>query len=823
MLLNYLRLTWRNIWRHKAYSFINITGLAIGMASALFIFEYVLFEWSYDSHIDQLPQKYRVYNDRFQNGELVQHGTITYPMVGPFLAKDYPEIKSYTRVFPSGRTPVIQEEQVFMEENCLIVDQHFLDFFSVDVLAGDIKNALKDYNSLAISTQVAKRYFDIENNEWSKAIGKTLEISEDRNPAKVTAVFAPFPEASHLNPEILLSYQTLIIDVGENDQGIKIADVSRSWSDFYHYVELADGVSEEAFEQKMLGFGEVYFGEGEISGSVEKFFLQPLEEAHLYSDFEYEIGQTNNGKAIAALLGIGIFILFIAWINYVNLTTARSLDRSKEVGIRKVLGAKRKELVSQFLFESLFFNLLGFLFAVTLVQILQPYLNRWLGLPLTILQLTQTFSANFSPFYLLLPVIWLLGVFLSGMYPALILSGFRPISILKGKLLRNRQGTVLRRGLVTFQFVCSLLLIMATFSIYSQLSFMQDKELGIDLEQKLILNGPLLTPFDSTFIPKVKTLRNELLKIPQVQQVSTSRSLAGNRLPRLFEIKSDKMGPQQTLSLNNMNVGLDFIEMYELEVIHGRSFLANDYNPNFSQIGNILLNESATQHLGYTEPKEILNQKIHIYDREMEVVGIVKDFHQRSIRYAIEPIVFIPSYNTNYFSLSINPTNWETSLKSIESSYLSIFPGNNFSFFFLDEQFQEQYLEDKRFGQIFAAFALLAAFIACLGLFGLSSFNMTQRTKEIGIRKILGANLDQLLVLLSKEYFLLILLASLLATPLAYLFITSWLQNYAFSIPLRLDIFVLPIACLFLIAFLTICFQTLQTAKANPIEALRNE
>ncbi|MEM9718139.1 MAG: FtsX-like permease family protein [Bacteroidota bacterium] len=823
MVLNYLKLTWRNIRRHKVYSLINITGLAIGMASALFIFEYVLFEWSYDTHLENLSQKYRVYNDRYQNGELIQHGTITYPMVGPFIAKDYPEIQSYTRVFPAGRTPVIQEEQVFMEDNCMIVDEYFLDFFSVDVLAGDIKSALRDYNSLAISTQVAERYFGIEDDEWSKAIGKTLEITEDRNMAKVTAVFTPFPQATHLNPEILLSYKTLIIDAGKNDQGVVMADLSQTWSDFYHYIELQEGVSEEAFEQKLVGFGEKYFGEGEISGSVEKFHLQPLEEAHLYSDFEYEIGQTNNGKAIAALLGIGIFILFIAWINYVNLTTARSLDRSKEVGIRKVLGAKRKELITQFLFESLFFNMMGFLLAVTLVQISQPYLNQWLNIPLSIFQLTQTFSTSFSSFYMLLPLIWLLGIFLSGIYPALLLSGFNPISILKGKLLRNRQGTVLRRGLVTFQFICSLLLIMATFTIYSQLSYMQETDLGINLEQKLIVNGPQLTPYDSAFAPKVRTLRNELLKIPQVQAVSTSRNLAGNRLPRFFNVTSDKKGPEQTLSLNNMNVGVGFIEMYDLEVIHGRTFMQTDYEPIFTNIDHVLLNESAAIHLGYEEPKEILNQQIQIYDLELEVVGIVKDFHQRSIRYPIEPIVFIPTYNPNYFSLSINATNWEKSISSVEAAYHSIFPGNNFSFFFLDERFEEQYLEDKRFGQIFASFAILAAFIACLGLFGLSSFNMTQRTKEIGIRKILGATVDQLLVLLTKEYIQLILLASFLATPLAYLFILNWLENYAFSIPIRMEIFAIPIVCLIFIALLTIFFQTLQTAQANPIEALRNE
>ena len=789
MFNNYLKLTWRNLIRNKIYSLINIVGLAFGMAAALFIFEYVSFEASFDQHIDRASHKYRVYNDRYQNGELIQHGTITYPMVGPTLARDYPEVLGYTRLFPYGGVPLQVGENVYLEDNALIADEHFLDFFSVDLVAGDIKTALKEYNAIAISTSNAQRFFGLSEKEAHQAIGKTIEISEDRNACKITAVYKPFPENSHLEPHLIMSYQTLITDVGKNQAGEFTADVSRNWSDYYHYVELDPQTPEREFEAKLAQFGVQYFEEGEISGSVEKFYLQPLSEAYLYSDFEYEIGRTNNGKAIQALWGIGIFILFIAWINYINLTTARSLDRAREVGVRKVMGARKGQLVRQFLVESLTYNLLGLLLAVTLVQLLQPFLNSWLGKSLHISQLLQS-----SPLFLgSVLIIWILGVLGSGIYPAWLIAGFRPVSVLKGKITRNNQGILLRKGLVVFQFACSLLLILATFAVYKQLQFMQKESLGIDLKQKLVVHGPVMNSFDSTFINRVQTLKNEWERIPQVKAVASSMQLAGDRLPRTFNVTSDVRGPENAVMLNRMNIDHDFVEVYGLELTHGRSFVRSDHKTSFQELNVIMLNESAARLLGYPDPGELLNQEIKVSNKPWEVVGIVKDFHQRSLRYAIEPLIFLPTYSTyDSYTLLISANDLDQTLQKTEEIYASVFPGNNFSYFFMDERFQEQYVEDKRFGQLFGLFALLAIGIACLGLFGLSSYNMKQRTKEIGIRKVLGAQVDQLLLLLSKEYFLLMALAGLIAIPLSVLFLSSWLSNYAFAFSYGLDIFSSP-------------------------------
>jgi len=817
MIKHHIVLIARNLFYNRTFSVINILGLAISITATVFILQYVLFEKSYDQFHTDVNRIYRVYNDRYQEGELIQHGTITYSMVGPSLAADYPEVAAYTRIMPAyGGTGFTHQDQVFLEESGLFVDEHFFSMFDFEVIAGDPSNLAKP-NTIAISTELAKKYFDLSDN-YDEILGSILTVSEDQNPCQIQAVFTPIPENSHLQFDFTISFATLIQDIGPD----RFQELSRRWSDFYHYIKLHPEVKPRDFAQQLQDFEQKYFPTPEISGGDERFYLQPLSEAHLYSDFEYEIGVVNNGQAIHILIAIAMFILLIAWINYINLTSARALERAKEVGVRKVLGANTSQLIRQFMSESFVYHVMGLIIGITLVQILQPFFNNWIDKPLSLFSL---FTSNGMLLLLVsIPLVWIVGVLISGYYPARVLTYFQPVSVMKGKFTRSSKGQILRKGLVVFQFTCSLLLIIATLTVYRQLNFMQDKELGMNLDQKIVIQGPQMSEWDSTFIERSGTLKASLRSLPGIHQVASSHRLAGDRLPRLFEVNSARMSPEQHVTTSRMDIDDQFIPTYDIALAAGRNFVPADYHTDFNMLHNLMLNESAVRLLGYNSPEEILSQEIDIYGKIWTVVGVVEDFHQQSLRNPIEPIVFFPAYSTyDYFTLKVTPANLENLIPQIEAKFQHIFPGNAFTYFFIDQRFEEQYMEDKRFGQIFAFFTLLAILIACLGLFGLSSYSYFQRSKEVGIRKVLGASLNSILVLLSKEFVSLIGIATLIALPLGYILIRNWLAGYAYHMAIDIMIFMVPALLLIGIAILTIGYQTLKVAHLNPVEILKDE
>ncbi len=601
MLSNYFTIAWRNLLKNKAFSTINIFGLAIGLSACLFIFQFVSFELSYDKFNSKLERTYRVTNDRFQNGKLIQHGTIMYPTIGPTMAKDFPEIEEYTRLMPGGDLNIKIGDKNFRGDQCHFADEHFFSVFSFNFLAGNGSSLLKDPYTVVLTEKAANRYFDIGDKDYSKVIGKTFLWGLDKRPYSVVGICQNIPINSHIQFDALISYSTLFAG---DDKGV---DISWTWSDMRHYLVLKPGVDYKNLESKFPAFSDRYFKGDKVSGSVEKFYLQPLKEAHLYSDYEYDIARTASGKAVWAMLIVAVFILVIAWINYINLTTSRALDRAKEVGLRKVMGAFKSQLVKQFIFESLLIAAIAFGVAFAIVIFLQPSFNQIVGSELSLKTLLSSLSLNQL---MVLILILIGGALLSGFYPAFILSSYQPVTVLKGKFTRSSKGNLLRKSLVVFQFTSSAALITATFIVSKQIDFMNSAELGFKKNDILLVSPPELMPWDSTFVQRIESYKGELSKLPGVINSTTSWNTPGRRLGRSFGIRLSDQPSDAHYTMSNLGVDYSFFDTYGISLIAGRKFLPTDHNADWQKIKTVIINKNAVKLLGLKSAEDAVEKEI---------------------------------------------------------------------------------------------------------------------------------------------------------------------------------------------------------------------
>jgi putative ABC transport system permease protein len=815
MLRNYLTIAFRNVAKNKVFSAINIFGLGIGLAACLLIFQFVTFELSYDTFHDKYDRIYRVSNDRFQNGKLIQHGTITYPTIGPTMAKDYAEIEIYTRLMPSGAFNARVNDGYFQDDESLMVDEHFLSVFSFPLLAGDRLSALKDGHTVVITEELARKYFNLSRDNMVDAIGKEIYWGSDKEPYKVTGVCADVPANSHLQFDALVSYKTLMS--GDNTD----ADVSWTWSDFRHYIVLKPGIDYKSLEGKFADFSERYFKGDKVSGSVEKFYLQPLGRTHLYSDYEYDIARTASGKSVWAMLIIAVFILVIAWINYINLTTSRALDRAKEVGLRKVMGAMKRQLVGQFIFESALISCLAFVAAILFVQGCQYTFNDVIGQPLS---LWRVLSALSSSGIIIFIAVMAGGVLLSGFYPAFVLSSYQPVRVLKGKFQRSSSGHFLRKSLVIFQFTASAALITGTLIVSKQLRFMNTADLGMNINDVMVVQGPELMAWDSTFVERVENFKNELVHTQGIASAATSSRLPGDRLGRGFDFRISNQSGESHYTMSFLGADYHFFDTYGISVITGRKFVATDHKVNFDNITVAVINQHAVKLFGFATAEEAVGQEIIDGERKWTIIGVVNDFHQESLKKPLEPIVFLPTYSTyGPTSIRIADANKDELIPVVEAIYKKFFPGNAFQYSFIEDRYYAQYMDEKRFAQIISIFTGLGIIISCLGLVGLSSYTAVQRTKEIGIRKALGASLFNIIALLSSDFMKLVAVAILLSVPVAYFSMDSWLSHYPYRISLHWFLFFIPMLVVFMIAAFTVSFQVLKTARVNPANTLKYE
>jgi putative ABC transport system permease protein len=800
MIVNYLTVALRNLFKHKVFSFINIFGLALGIAASLLIVQYARYQLSYDRFEPNSGRIYRLQLDRYDNGKLSTQWAAGCTGIGPIVKDGLPEVESFARL--AGFNSIMSyKDREFREQKMYFCNDAFLPMFGYRSLAGTTTGALKDVFTAVITESTARRYFGSED-----AIGKMISMNK-RDNFKVTAVIQDPPQNTHLKFDILISWATLVKWRGPD------VETQKNWDAFLTYIIARPGTDPASLEKKINGVVQSKWGEDMRKDHANMIFhLQPLPSIHLYSHYMFETEVNGDGKTVYFLLIIAVFIIVIAWINYVNLATARSIDRAREVGVRKVLGSLRRQLIGQFLFESFLINFLAILLAFALILAFLPLFNTLTGQDLHL-------SLFKDPgFWLALSGLFITGTFLSGLYPAFVLSSFSPIKVLKGRLAKTGHGALLRQSLVIIQFMASVILMVGTFAVYRQLHFMQHQDLGVRISQTLVLSGPRVT--DSTYDNKFTSFKTEALRLPGVQQMTASTEVPGNKVG--WNAGGIKLvGSDKTEQYRIIGIDQDFLGAYGLRLLKGRNFY-----PGLVDSQSVLFNEAALKKIGFATAEQALNKRIEFWGGTYTIVGVVSNHHQESLHQDYDAHIyrFFPDAG-GYYSLTLSGdrNNWPALVASVQRKWKTYFPGNPFDYFFLDDHFAQQYKADQQFGQTFGLFAGMAIFVSCLGLLGLAAFVVNQRTKEIGIRKIVGASLPSLLVLLTKDFIRPVLISFLVAIPLTWFLLQKWLENYAFRVPITAWMFILPIVLILATAILTISTQTLRAASANPARSLHTE
>ncbi len=803
MIRNYLKIAWRNIFRHKGYAAINILGLAIGIAACMLILQYVNHELGYDQQHVKKDRIYRINQDRYDNGQLSTSWAAGAYAAASHFKTAFPEIEDYVKMNQAGNLMIRKGNEMIRLEKAYYASSSFFSVFSFPLLEGNPATALSEPFTMALSESFSKKLFGSE-----KALGKTIQLNGNRN-YKVTAVYKDMPEQSHFHHEVLLSYASFVTQVGPDNN----PDNAWNWDGCTSYLLLRPGTNPRALEKKFDAVVQAENGEDlkRFNAGVT-YYLQPLTEIHLYSNRMLEQGANGDGKTTYLLLGIAFFVVLIAWINYINLATARAIARAKEVGIRKTVGSRRGQLIGQFLFESALLNALAIALALLLVVIAIPFFNRLTGMQLAFDQLLS------ARFWLMLLALFAVGSLLSGIYPALVLSSFKPVVVLKGKLVNTRQGGLLRKGLVVFQFAASLFLLIGTLAVSRQISFMKKQALGMNIDQVMVVKPPVVT--DSTYFNQMKAFKQTVIGQSGISQASMSSSIPGDPVGwnaggiRLLSQDENKAKQYRVIAVDH-----DYIDLYGLQMVGGRKFSREHGDER-----GVIFNQAAMRMIGGNKPDDIIGKDIFFWGDTLRVHGVVADFHQQSLRDAYEPLILRLFPDTRGFiSVKLQAASVGNAVQEVQKAFNRFFPGNGFEYFFLDDHFNQQYKADQQFGLVFLIFTSLAILVACMGLFGLASFTILQKTKEIGIRKVLGASVGSILQGLYKEFAWLILIAFLLAVPVAWLSISKWLQGYAFRIHIQPVLFLLPLLVILLVAILTVSYQTVRAALANPVKALRTE
>ncbi|MEE9362026.1 MAG: ABC transporter permease [Cellulophaga sp.] len=805
MFRNYIKIAWRNLTKNKSYSSINIGGLAIGIAACLLILHYVNFELSYENFHDKKDRIYRVQQNRYNNGKMSTQWAAGAFAVGNTFKEHIPEIEDYVKVIETRDIVVKTKNELLKIEEVFFASKSFFTLFSYPLLHGDPATVLNEPNTAAISESIALKIFGIVN-----VVGEYLPISGGRT-YKITGVFKDMPVNSQLQPNFLASYSTFVSMNTTEDSNPEMW-----WNSdgCITYVILQEGVTPTNVEAKFISIVEENNGDHlRQYNSAVTYNLQPLTNIHLGENYMMEPSPNNDGKTIYLLLGIAFFILIIAWINYINLATARAINRAKEVGIRKAIGSQRKQLIMQFFFESALFNGIAIVLALLLIVIVLPAFNTLSGQQISY----ALFSQN--RFWIGLSSLFIVGVFLSGAYPAFVLSSFKPIDVLKGNMIGTKQGGLLRKSLVVFQFAASLFLLVGTLTVYKQIQFMRNQSLGIDIEQTLVIAPPIVT--DSTFTNKMSSLKAELLNYSPIKGIAASTSIPGSEVGwNAGGIKLTTQEDTEGKQYRIIGVDYDYLDLFDLKLIAGRAF-SEEFGADPS---SVIFNKIGIEQLGFTSSEEAIGKEIDFWGEQYTIVGVTDNFHQESLQASYDPMILrlFPSVR-GYISIKTSTNELAQTINEVATKWDAFFPGNTFEYFILDDHYNKQYNADQRFGKVFGLFSILAILVACLGLFGLASFTALQRKKEIGIRKVLGASILSILKLLYKEFGVLLGVAFILAIPIAWLTTTSWLEEYAFRINLHWSFFLLPFLAIATVAFITVSFQTIKASLANPVKSLRTE
>lgn len=807
MFTNYVKTAFRNFRKNKFYTSLNIAGLAMGLATCLLILLYVQDELSYDRFHTKAGRIFRI-NNEVKYGENHFDVAQTPALLGNEAVKQLPEVEQYTRLRMQGGIMVKKDNENMREGRVAYADSTFFEVFSFPVISGNPATALKNPNSVVITESMAKKYFNSTD-----AAGKNLVIENTKNYI-VTAVIRDMPANSHFNYDFLLP----------------MTELNRSRSDdwlsqnFNTYLLLKENVSHKKVEQQVTDMLDRFMApeiksvlgitldEFHKQGSYSKCFLMPLTSIHLYGDKLGELGENRSVRYVYIFSLVALFILVIACVNFMNLFTARSANRAKEVGVRKVLGSLRTNLVKQFLVESFFISAIALAAAVIITVLMLPYFNGLSGKNITATVLLQPF--NIALLLLFAPVVGLLA----GIYPAFVISAFQPIKVLKGTLSSGFRAGWIRNALVVFQFSISIVLIIGTLVIYSQLSFMGKKDLGFNRHQVLVINNT------SQLRDNAVSFKNELLQLSGISNATMTGYLPLNNFRNSTGyFNSPALDIKTSLPMQSWFVDENYVPALGMEMVQGRNF-SNQFPTDSTAI---IINEAAARALGN---KDILNKKLYELDDietkkivECHVIGVVKNFHINSLREAVAPMALRLANDRGSIALRLNTADVDGVIAQVKNKWRTSAPGIPFDYSFMDESYSRIYKTEQQMGSIFISFTILAIIIACLGLFALVAYAAEQRIREIGIRKVLGATAMNIVKMLSADFLKLVLIAVIISFPISWLIMNQWLQGFAYRIGISWQVFAAAGILILLIALITVSFQSIKAALANPVKSLKTE
>ena len=809
MIKNYFKVALRNLWKNKAFSAINIVGLSAGLAVCLLIVLYVRDELSYDKYNAQSENIYRLDADIFFNGTQYTSATSPSPLA-PTLMKDFPQVIQYVRLRHFGDILVKKDDQNIKDHNAVFADSTFFQVFSIPMIAGNPLTALNEPNSIVIDETTAKKYFNSTDVE-----GKTLYVDNSVN-CKITGVIKDIPPQSHFH----FSFIRPMHDTYHDDQDDWLSNGNAS------YVLVRPGVTRVSLQKQVDATIHNYLAkqvEQRLHTSVNDinkggnhflYTVMPLTDIHLHSSKSSEFEANGNIAYVYIFSVIAIFILLIACVNFMNLSTARSAKRAKEVGVRKVAGSLRSNLVIQFLTESLLTSLFALLLALGVAALLLPLFNQLAGKQMSVFTLLSTWLLP-----LLIALIIVVGC-IAGSYPAFYLSSFQPIQVLKGSMTKGFKGSWLRSGLVVFQFFISIALIIGTIVIYKQLDYIRNREIGYNRDQVMVIHNTYVLD------KQIRTFKQEMLKISGVQNAAVAELLpaeTGNNQRGWF--RDPTLDAKQVTIVTNFSADQNYIPTLGMRMAAGRNF-SLDFPTDSSAV---IINETAAKLLGFKNP---LNETIYrptgysanaLTPKPFHIIGVVKDFNFSSMHDKVGPLVIELNEDYGKIAMRINTKNIPSLISRVKNKWKSMAPGQPFSYTFADADFNKIYNAEQRTGTLFISFAVFAIFIACLGLFGLVTYAAEQRTKEIGVRKVLGASVSGIVAMLSKDFAKLVLIASVIAFPVAWWAVHKWLQGFAYRTTMSWWIFIAAGVAVILVALITVSFQAIKAAIANPVKSLRTE
>ena len=807
MLKNYFKTAVRNLSKNKFYSSINIIGLAVGLATCLLIFLYVVDELGYDKYNANAGRIYRANNDIKFNGNYLDLSQVP-AVMGPTMLREMPQVQQYVRMNWHGSFLVKKGNENIQEQRVAYADSTLFDVFTLPVIAGDAKTALKDYHSLVITETIAKKYFNSTD-----VVGKTMLMNDTSN-YKITAVIKDIPKQSHFHFDFFVP---MLESYGIHEDNW----FSENYTTYILLKKNADVKQVEAqlnpFMDKHVGpqlqsFVNISLSDFKKGGGYIRASLTPLTAIHLHSNKQGDLEGNGNAEYVYIFSGIALMILLIACVNFMNLSTARSSNRAKEVGVRKVLGSLRANLIQQFLTESFLISFVALVIAVLMAWLLLPYFNQLAGKEINAAALLQPYMV------LSLVVLMLIVGLLAGSYPAFFLSSFQPIDVLKGKLAKGFKRSWLRNSLVVFQFVISIVLIFGTIVIYNQLNYIHNKDIGFNRNQVVIINHA------NTLGNQAETFKNELLQVSGVQSATMSGYLPVNygRNSNTY-FTSPTLDPTTGINVQAWTVDENYVPTLGLKIAEGRNFSQQFLTDSTG----VIINEAAAKFLA---TKNLLNKKIYtikdIQSKELidfHIIGIVKNFNFSSLRDVVTPLALFLGKDNGNISVRISSGDISNAVAQIKNKWKAMAPSQPFDYSFMDDDFNKLYTTEQRTGNIFITFAVLAILIACLGLFGLVTYAAEQRIREIGIRKVLGASVSNIAGMLSTDFLQLVIISAAIAFPLAWWAMNKWLQGFAYRVNISWWAFAIAGILALLIALITVSFQAIKAAIANPVKSLRTE